>query len=180
MAANDEIMRLDMVEKEQMEEILNAPVLPEAAVADNGKVLTVVNGAWDKADPSGGSELPEVTSGDKDKYLHTNSSTGDLEWAAASGGGVLNVNVVYGDESIYLDKTYAQIKAAFDSGVTVIVAKDDSWDDPESGYELYTKGIVNCVEDNFGVGTTEYHMVTISTIGTFVADSVNDNPYMSD
>lgn len=36
------------------------------------------------------SDLPDIGSSDKNKYLHTNESTGDLEWATAggSGGGV--------------------------------------------------------------------------------------------
>ena len=35
--------------------------LPEVTAADNGKILTVVNGVWDKADaPSGDSQGPEV------------------------------------------------------------------------------------------------------------------------
>ena len=33
-----------------------------------------------------GSDLPEVTEDDKNKYLHTNESTGNLEWSAVSGG----------------------------------------------------------------------------------------------
>ena len=49
----------------------------------------------------GGSELPPVTEQDKDKYLHTNSTTGDLEWSAVSGGGVLVLDVTRTDMGEY-------------------------------------------------------------------------------
>jgi hypothetical protein len=34
--------------------------------------------------PSGGGDLPSVTSSDYNKYLHTNTSTGELEWSTIS------------------------------------------------------------------------------------------------
>lgn len=76
------------------------------------------------ADAGGGSDLPEVTADDKDKYLHTNSSTGDLEWSAVSGGGgafvvTEAVDETTGDDT--LDKTYAEILAAAEAGMMVIV-----------------------------------------------------------
>ena len=49
MGANTEMMRLDSVEKDKMESILNAQTLPKTSSNDNGKVLTVVNGVWAKA-----------------------------------------------------------------------------------------------------------------------------------
>lgn len=53
------------------------------------------------------SELPSVGTSDKNKFLHTNESTGALEWAeGGSGGGVLVVNV---DENGTLDKTWQEI-----------------------------------------------------------------------
>ena len=45
--------------------------LPEVSGSDNGKVLKVVEGAWDKGDDSG---LPAVTSADKKKGLCIDSS----------------------------------------------------------------------------------------------------------
>ena len=40
-----------------------------------------------------GDLVPVVSGSDKDKYLHTNASTGDLEWASVSGGGS-SLNIV--------------------------------------------------------------------------------------
>jgi hypothetical protein len=49
MSAHDEIMRLDMISKETWDKILalvdTAVELPEVTDDDNGKVLTVVDGA---------------------------------------------------------------------------------------------------------------------------------------
>ena len=41
--------------------------LPKTTASDNGKILTVVNGAWDKADPD--ASLPEVTAEDNGDVL---------------------------------------------------------------------------------------------------------------
>ena len=51
--------------------------LPAVTAEDDGDVLTVVNGAWSKAEASGG--LPEVTSADEGDVLTVNSSG---EWVA--------------------------------------------------------------------------------------------------
>ena len=97
--------------------------LPPVSSADNGKVLGVNNGVWEKVAASGGSDLPEVTADDKNKYLHTNSSTGDLEWSAVSGGAlVVHVTATTIEEStIYTcDKTAAEMYEAMQTGVVVI------------------------------------------------------------
>lgn len=43
------------------------PILPDVTASDNGKVLGVVNGAWDKVTPE--KELPTVTASDNGKVL---------------------------------------------------------------------------------------------------------------
>jgi hypothetical protein len=53
--------------------------LPTVGRSDDGKVLTVVNGVWTKAEPA--TELPEVTASDEGKVLTVNSSG---EWEADS------------------------------------------------------------------------------------------------
>jgi len=70
-----------------------------------------------------GSELPEVTSDDKDKFLHTNDTTGALEWADASGGGgsgAFIVTLTGDDDTPVVDKTNAEIYAAVQAGSLVI------------------------------------------------------------
>lgn len=112
--------------------------LPPVSTADNGKVLGVNNGVWDKVAASGGSDLPEVTADDKDKYLHTNSSTGDLEWSAVSGGGGGNIVVAKFERTVSsdgttvtttCDKTFAELDTARTQGadvIGVILVADDN------------------------------------------------------
>lgn len=51
--------------------------LPAVTSVDNGDVLTVIEGAWAKADPP--TELPTVTDIDEGKFLRVNSSG---QWVA--------------------------------------------------------------------------------------------------
>lgn len=74
--------------------------------------------SWEKIDANGtpAGSVPAVATEDKGKFLHANESTGDLEWAEASGGGsgsgVLIVHNVYDDGSWRLDATYGDIAEA--------------------------------------------------------------------
>lgn len=56
----------------------NASSLPEVSGADNGDVLTVVEGTWAKAAPA--AELPAVTTSNNGEFLMVVSGA----WAAAA------------------------------------------------------------------------------------------------
>ena len=49
--ANTEFARLDSVEKEKIESILNAPVLPTVSADNNGNFLSVSEGEWTAVPP---------------------------------------------------------------------------------------------------------------------------------
>lgn len=127
--------------------------LPEVTAADNGDVLTVVEGAWAKAEPS--AELPEVTAADNGKNL----SVVDGSWAA-SVPSVYQISgtAVYLDgslKSITLNTTVNQLRAAFEANRVVIgsftgvepedfkfhagfITVIDMWIDSDSGYAMIT------------------------------------------
>ena len=74
-----------------------------------------------KVAPEAPNELPAVAAADKGKFLHTNESTGALEWAeGGSGGGVL----VVADTDGTLDKTWQEIHDAMLSGGAVIQVEE--------------------------------------------------------
>ena len=165
--------------------------LPPVSTEDNGKVLGVNNGVWDKVAASGGSDLPEVTSSDKDKYLHTNSSTGDLEWSAVSGGGggVLVVNLTQQtiDGELYevCDKTFSEIHTAAQTMPVIAISKSTDGDVCVSVNSL---NLVATIEDHpiFGGDTAifsySYSMsmedVTYAVMSSaaMVAATANDYP----
>ena len=135
-------------QEEWYQQMINASTgnyLPTISQQDAGKVMTVENdGSWGVENVP--SDLPAVSESDKDKYLHTNASTGDVEWSPAptelpsvsgtdegkvltvnnsgawvaenpSGGGSLNVT----DTSGTLDKTFAEISAALEAKTLVLI-----------------------------------------------------------
>ena len=65
--ANTEFTRLDSIEKEKIEAVLDAPNLPKVSSTDNGKILKVSGGKWTKENEA--VELPAVTSDDNGKVL---------------------------------------------------------------------------------------------------------------
>ena len=86
------------------------------------KTTDAFRAAVKKDAPETPNELPAVAAADKGKYLHTNESTGALEWAeGGSGGGVIVVHDVDGT----LDKTWQEIRDAFVSGGVRIVKEDE-------------------------------------------------------
>ena len=73
--------------------------LPDVTAADNGKVLGVVSGEWDKMDAPDG--LPSVTASDSGKILQVNSAGA---WASG-------LNLVEHDYTVtYADDTTATLK----------------------------------------------------------------------
>jgi hypothetical protein len=94
--------------------------------ANDGDVIQydAANGMW--VNKSAPSSLPEVTAGDKGKYLKANESTGEPEWASgSSGGGVLYVTASQG---MALDKNLVEIQAALDGGKVVMIKRESPSD----------------------------------------------------
>ena len=84
------------------------------------KTTDAFRAAVKKDAPETPNELPAVAAADKGKYLHTNESTGDLEWAeGGSGGGVLVVT----DTDGTLDKTWQEIA---DADLAVVIVASES------------------------------------------------------
>ena len=78
-------------------------------------VTDAMKAAVAKVAPVTPNELPTVEASDKGKFLHTNESTGALEWSegGGSGGGVLVVT----DTDGTLDKTWNEIYDAAENGI---------------------------------------------------------------
>ena len=101
--------------------------------------------------PQTPNELPDVGSSDKGKFLHTNESTGALEWAegGGSGGGVLVVT----DTSGTLDKTWTEIHDAMLSGGAVVsFSETDTGSVVTAMYSDKEEAYVIIVCDRVGAG----------------------------
>ena len=93
---------------------------------DTGKryEFNEVAGEWVEQPASGGGGLPPVETTDKDKYLHTNAETGDLEWSEVSGGGLVIIPVT----QTYEAGTYYYVNANY--------TLKDVYDLVQSGYDV--------------------------------------------
>ena len=90
--------------------------LPEVTTDDNGDVLTVVEGAWAKADaPSG---LPEVTSANAGEILKVNSLG---EWENANAETLVVTATPTSLTEATIDVEASKIYAAYNAGVTVLI-----------------------------------------------------------
>ena len=98
--------------------------VPTPASSDRGKYLSVDssdNMVWSDIP----AELPNVGSNDKDKYLHTNASTGALEWVSAPGGGSNDIVIVEIDTANATSSmTFDEIQAAATAGKTLLATLD--------------------------------------------------------
>lgn len=91
--------------------------LPSVTSDDNGDVLTVVEGAWGKAAPGG--TLPAVTSDDNGDVLTVVNGAWDKA-APSGGGGVLDVNITTTDWAHgTADKTFEEMTAAINAGYVI-------------------------------------------------------------
>ena len=88
--------------------------LPEVTSADNGDVLTVVEGAWSKAEPSGGREF--VITGDLTPTMDASGAITALAWS--------NISVSSADE----------VNAAIEAGKPVVLRGSFS---PQAGIDLF-------------------------------------------
>ena len=84
-----------------------------------------------------------------------------------TGGGVLKVNV---DETLHIDKTYAEIKAAFMEGIVFTILPN------ADGDSLCI--LINCYDDEEGCYLSLYNMFGSSQL-SFECQTVNDYPVAS-
>ena len=93
--------------------------LPAVSGTDNGKLLGVSSGKWDKVDaPSG---LPTVSASDNGKVLGVSAG----EWAAVAGTVPLIVNLVEAEGEMTLDPEFSEIAAAWAANRTIYVQIDN-------------------------------------------------------
>lgn len=102
--------------------------LPAVTTSDNGKVLTVASGKWNKAAVP--AELPAVATSDNGKVLGVVNG----QWAKAdaqSGGGsdvlVVTVSETYGQDGFSVDKSLAEILTAINNDTPVYARYSQSF-----------------------------------------------------
>lgn len=108
----------------------NGGELPPVTSDDNGKVLKVVNGDWNKGDVP--TELPAVSGVDNGKIL----TVAEGVWAkgdAPSGGGTFIVEFTMGD-TLVPNKTFSETAAACNNGSAIIFRLTDDSGEPKYDY----------------------------------------------
>lgn len=119
--------------------------LPEVTASDNGKVLKVAGGVWDKGSET--KELPSVTSSDNGKVLGVEGG----QWkkiAAPSGGDVLRVEFTLdvAGHTGTASHTYAQVMSALDSGKTVCGYVRHAFGDESDDWRFFGNLSVMCAD----------------------------------
>lgn len=127
------IADLDTVQK-----IKSATELPDVSDADDGDVLTVVDGEWAKAEPSGGgSSLPSVSSTDNGDVL----TVVDGAWDKAASTGLPAVTSADNGKGLSVQGTPV-------AGAVIVPEQTASYDEDNSWYplsnfnlSLFTEGV---------------------------------------
>lgn len=134
----------------------------------------------------GGSDLPSIGSGDKNKFLHTNSSTGDLEWDAVNelpdipSSGYLNkVPMVGNGKEISWEKPFKQFPtSSTETGFLIDEAANVVYG------ALYDGWPCTFVSPSYSVGTllgvkddmSEFYAMYNGSIITFTAENGDAYP----
>lgn len=118
----DKVIAVDDNGDFELKALPTIPTIPTPTALDENKVIKVDNqGEYALADET--KELPAVETTDKDKYLHTNASTGALEWSEVQGGGEEQYEIL--DFSSNLSATMTDLinEIGFDKDV-------NTWENP--------------------------------------------------
>ena len=162
---------------------LSDTILPIVTSSDNGKVLGVVNGVWDKANPP--TELPAVTSSDNGKVLSV--SNGNWNKNTLPKVNVIPCTIIAADNMIQLSSyTIGNIKDIVTSTSVFDAVMLRNLSSPYeyficTGYEDDgTNTYISFMRITRGTNSTKYEKAlfnisnTTSLQGTYSATTVND------